>query len=129
MATVTQYSDLDMTFTIHPVKGDISIITGPQDVITSVKNLIFTNFFERPFQPLLGSNLTKMLFEPISPLTSNYIQREISDVIRNYEPRAQLDSVVVAVNPDYNSYSVTITFYVVNQTQLVTVNLLLDRLR
>ena len=129
MATIRQYSDLDLTFTKHPVKKDLVLSLGDQAVIRSIRNLLLTNHYERPFQPQLGSNVRKMLFEPVSPLTANFLQREIEDVIKNYEPRASLESVVVDAQPDRNYYGITITFYIVNQSNPITINFLLQRLR
>jgi phage baseplate assembly protein W len=123
------YSDLDFRFTKHPVKKDLVLSYDEQAVIRSVKNLILTNHYERPFQPDIGSNVRRMLFEPISPLTANYLQREISDVIKNYEPRATLNEVFVDMSPDENSYTVYISFYLVNQSTPITINFLLQRLR
>jgi phage baseplate assembly protein W len=123
------YSDLDFRFTKHPVKKDLVLSNDEQAVIRSVKNLILTNHYERPFQPDIGSNVRRMLFEPISPLTANYLQREISDVIKNYEPRATLNEVFVDMSPDENSYTVYISFYLVNQSTPITINFLLQRLR
>lgn len=123
------YSDLDFRFTKHPVKKDLVLSYDEQAVIRSIKNLILTNHYERPFQPDIGSNVRRMLFEPISPLTANYLQREISDVIKNYEPRATLNEVFVDMSPDENSYTVYMSFYLVNQTTPITINFLLQRLR
>jgi len=123
------YSDLDFRFTKHPVKKDLVLSYDEQAVIRSVKNLIMTNHYERPFQPDIGSNVRRMLFEPISPLTANYLQKEISDVIKNYEPRATLNEVFVDMSPDENSYTVYISFYLVNQSTPITINFLLQRLR
>jgi predicted component of type VI protein secretion system len=70
-----------------------------------------------------------MLFEPISPLTANYLQREIEDTIKNYEPRVKLQQVVVQVEPDLNYYSAIIKFFINNRTEPTTLNLVLQRLR
>ena len=123
------YSDLDFRFTKHPVKKDLVLSYDEQAVIRSVKNLILTNHYERPFQPDIGSNVRRMLFEPISPLTANYLQKEISDVIKNYEPRATLNEVFVDMSPDENSYTVYMSFYLENQSTPITINFLLQRLR
>jgi phage baseplate assembly protein W len=131
MATTLQnrYSDLDLRFTLQPVKKDIALSVDDQAVIRSVRNLIMTNHYEKPFHPEIGSNVRKLLFEPISPLTANYLQREISDTIKNFEPRATIQTVVVQVDPDHNYYQANITFYVNNRTEPTTVNLVLQRLR
>jgi phage baseplate assembly protein W len=124
-----RYTDLDLKFTKHPIKKDIVLSVDDQAVIRSVRNLILTNHFERPFHPEVGSNVTKLLFEPITPLTANYLQREIEDTIKNFEPRVKLQQVVVQVNPDNNSYQAIISFFINNQVQPITTNLVLQRLR
>ena len=131
MATQIQnrYSDLDLTFTRHPISNDVVLSVDDQAVIRSVRNLVMTNHYERPFHPEIGSNVRKMLFEPISPLTANYIQREIEDTIRNYEPRAKIKEVIVQVDPDYNYYMAIISFFIVNRTEPITINFVLQRLR
>jgi len=131
MATpiTNRYSDLDLTFTMHPVKKDIVISLDEQAVIRSVRNLILTNHYERPFHPEIGSNVRRMLFEPVSPLTANYLQREIEDTIKNFEPRVTLREVIVQVKPDDNFYSVIISFFINNRTEPTTINFVLQRLR
>jgi phage baseplate assembly protein W len=131
MATSIQnrYVDLDLTFTKHPVKNDLVLSVDDKAVIRSVRNLILTNHYERPFHPEIGSNVRKMLFEPISPLTANYLQREIEDTIRNFEPRVRLQQVLVQTSPDSNSYSAIISFFINNNTAPTTINFVLQRLR
>lgn len=128
--TITnRYTDLDFTFTKHPVKDDIVLSIDDKAVIRSVRNLILTNHYERPFHPEIGSNVRKMLFEPISPLTANYLQREIEDTIKNFEPRVRLQQVVVQTEPDSNAYSAIISFFINNNTAPTTINFVLQRLR
>lgn len=131
MATIlkNRYTDLDFTFTRHPVKDDIVLSVDDKAVIRSVRNLILTNHYERPFHPEIGSNVRKMLFEPISPLTANYLQREIEDTIKNFEPRVRLQQVVVQIEPDSNAYSAIISFFINNNTAPTTINFVLQRLR
>jgi hypothetical protein len=131
MASTLQnrYTDLDLTFTKHPVKKDIVLSVDDQAVIRSVRNLVLTNHYERPFHPEIGSNVRRMLFEPISPITANLIQREIEDTIKNFEPRVKLKQVVVQTEPDANYYSAIISFFINNNKQPTTVNYVLQRLR
>ena len=124
-----RYSDLDLRMKMHPVKKDIIPVVDDQAVIKSVYNLINTNHYERPFHPEIGSNVRKMLFEPISPLTANYIQREIEDTINNFEPRAKLQQVLIQIEPDQNYYMAIITFFINNRTEPITINFVLQRLR
>ena len=98
-------------------------------VKTSVMNLVLTKYYERPFHPEIGCNVTAMLFENISSITALSIQRSIEDAIQNFEPRVKLQSVVVNPNYEGNGYTVNITFYVLNIAQPQTVTFFLERLR
>ena len=130
MATLSKiYSDIDFTFTKKPVTGDVALSFDDQAVIRSVRNLLSTRNYERPFNPDLGSSIDALLFENISPLTANSIKNEITRMIGNYEPRANIKDVVVNSDPDKNAYNVTLSFYIENATLPTTVTLLLERNR
>ena len=130
MATLSKiYSDIDFTFTKKPVTGDVALSYDDQAVIRSVRNLLSTRNYERPFNPDLGSTIDALLFENISPLVANSIKNEISRMIGNYEPRANIKDVVVNSQPDKNAYNVTLSFYIENATLPTTVTLLLERNR
>ena len=129
MTTSRQFSDLDLTFQRHPIRKDLVLSVGDIAVTRSVRNLILTNHYERPFHPEIGSNIRKLLFEHAGPVTANFIEREISDTIKNFEPRVNLQQVIVQALPDNNTYNVTVVFYIINQTQPLTINFLLQRLR
>lgn len=123
------YSDIDMVFKIHPVKEDLVISTNEAAIIRAVKNLVFTNHYERLFQSEIGSNVNKMLFELISPTTANILQREIYDVIRIFEPRVTNLEVHVQVAPDDLALIATIQFYLNVSTTATVIELLLERTR
>jgi phage baseplate assembly protein W len=134
MATVTtqvsrEYRDLDLNFTIHPIKKDINLLKGEMAVINSLKNLILTGHYERPFQPDLGSNVRKLLFENLDIITASALEREIQQVIRNYEPRVNVISMLVKPNFENNSFSVTIQFSTINRSEPVSITFQLERLR
>jgi phage baseplate assembly protein W len=134
MATVTTniltaFSDLDLNFTIHPVKKDINRYTNEIAVINSIKNLILTNHYERPFQPEIGSNVRRMLFENMDTITSTVLENEISQTIKNYEPRANVSRINVSPDYDNNGFKVYMEFYVVNRTSPITINFFLERIR
>jgi phage baseplate assembly protein W len=96
----------------------------------SVRNLINTNFYERPFHPEIGSNVRAVLFEPVSPIIEDILSRHIQDVIENFEPRVELININSKARLDENAYTVTIEFFVRNSPSGVqTVNLFLERLR
>lgn len=123
------YKDINLSFARHPLTGDIAFLTDVEAVKRSVRNLINTSFYERPFHPEIGSDVRSILFEPVSPPVANVLQRNIEDVVRNFEPRAELISVDVVPNIDANAYAATIKFYVVNSPTAVEVNIFLERLR
>ena len=123
------YKDLNLNFEQNSATKDIQKLTDVESVKRSVRNLINTNHYEKPFRPQVGSNLRAMLFELISPQMNHAISKEIDLLIRNYEPRCRL--VEVSSNPqiDKNAYAVTISFYVVNHPEPVVVESFLERLR
>jgi len=134
MATVTtdivrEFKDLDLNFNIHPVKKDINRNIGPMSVINSVKNLILTNHYEKPFRPEIGSNVRRLLFENLDVVTATTIRNEIQRMIENYEPRANIINLKVNADFDNNGFKVYMEFYIVNQTSPVTINFFLERIR
>ena len=120
---------MDLNFTIHPVKKDINKFTGELAVINSIKNLVLTNHYERPFQPDVGSNVRRLLFENLDNITAASIEREIEQTINNYEPRARISRVSAIADFDKNGFSVEMEFFVVNKTDPITINFFLERIR
>ena len=123
------YADLDLTFNKTPVVGDVSMSYDDQAVIRSVRNLLLTNFYERPFQPNLGGNIDKLLFEPVNNLTAGQLKEEIINVVDNFEPRVNIQELVISPQEDQNAYSITLYFYIGNNTELSTIGLILKRSR
>jgi len=124
------YSDIPLFFTDrHPNTKDIPSIKDLDAVKHAVKNLILTNFDERPFHPEIGSNVTALLFEPADTFTSNAIKEEILYVLKAYEPRTQGHTVEVIDNSERNSYEVTIGFNIISSQQREEINFYLQRLR
>jgi phage baseplate assembly protein W len=127
---VRQYTDLDLFFNKKATSRDISIVTDIQAVKRSIRNLILTDHYEKPFHPEIGSGVRGILFELMTPITANVLARKIEDVIENFEPRARLIGVRVYPDMDRNAYEATIEFYVVNTpTELVDLTVMLERLR
>jgi len=123
------YKDLDLNFGINPVTKDVDKKLGDRAIITAVKNLILLNYFEKPFNPSIGSNVRLLLFEPMDAGTGSLLQKEISLTINNYEPRVKLRNVYVQADEDNQGYNVTIEFFLINRIEPVTLNLFLERLR
>jgi len=98
-------------------------------VINSVKNLILTNHYEKPFRPEIGSNVRRLLFENLDVVTATTIRNEIQRMIENYEPRVSIINLKVNADFDNNGFKVYMEFYIVNQTSPVTINFFLERIR
>tara|TARA_X000000368_G_scaffold210555_1_gene166335 strand:- start:25235 stop:25660 length:426 start_codon:yes stop_codon:yes gene_type:complete len=123
------YSDLDLNFGRNTVTNDVNKLTDVEAVKRSVRNLINTSHFERPFHPEIGSDVRRMLFEPMTPLTALNLQRKVNEVLANFEPRIKLVQVLARPDIDRNSYHLTIMFYVIGTSEPVTVEAFLERLR
>ena len=123
------YKDLDLDFGRNRVTNDVNRLTDIEAVKRSVRNLINTNHYERPFHPEIGSDVRAMLFEPMTPLTALNLQRKVAEVLNNFEPRINLQQVLANPDLDRTSYTLKIMFYVVGSNQPVEVETFLERLR
>ena len=124
------YSDLDLFFGMNNSDKDVNIIYDVQAVKRSIRNLVLTNQYEKPFHPEIYSGVRGMLFELMTPTTAVIVARQIEDVIENFEPRARLVGVTAYPDLDRNAYEVTVEFYIVNApTELVELTLALERIR
>lgn len=123
------YSDFLDDLNPHPVTGDIVRSVNEGAVSRSIRNLILTNKGERLYQPNLGSDIFKMLFEPMSDAISQILSSSIQDVIADYEPRAKV--IAVDAIPDYgnNAYTITVQYMIINRPTPVTLNVSLTRVR
>ena len=126
---MARYSDLNLDFTPHPVNGDVTILTDMDALKRSVRNLVLTNPYDRPFRPELNAGVRRYLFEPMTALTAVRISNAIENVIRDHEPRIELIDVRVVANESRNSFDVKIVFRPKNINQTVQVNLVLERTR
>ena len=134
MATVNtnisrEYRDLDLSFKVHPIKKDINKHIGEYAVVNSIKNLMLLGHYEKPFRPDIGSNLRRLLFEPMDNVTSTTLEREIETVIGNFEPRVSISKIQLIPDFDNNGYGVNLEFYIVNRTDPVTIKFFLERAR
>ena len=141
---VRQYKDLDLFFTkkklsskdsdgavtVSGAKSDIEKVTDITAVKRSIRNLVLTNHYEKPFHPEIGCGVREILFELMTPISAHLLTRKVEDVITEYEPRAQLVGVKSTPDIDRNAYELTIEFYVLNApTELVDLTIFLERLR
>jgi len=124
-----QFRDIDLDFNRNAVTNDVAVVEDVIAVKRSVKNLIQTNFYERPFHPELGCGIRELLFENFTPMTKIFLQRKIEEVLINYEPRINLQNVAVDDDQDRNRLVVDIYFYVVGVPGPQVVQSFLQRVR
>jgi phage baseplate assembly protein W len=123
------YKDLDLNFLAHPTTKDVTKKTGDEAIKRSIRNLILTNHYDRPFRHYIGSNVQKLLFENLNSLTANFLKNSIEETIKNYEPRVQLQQVTVDPDYDNNGYKVVMQYIILNTTLPVTTTVFLERIR
>ena len=123
------FKDLNLDFQQNTATKDIQKLTDVEAVKRSVRNLINTNHYEKPFHPEIGSNLRAMLFELMTPQMNHVITKQIENLINNYEPRCRLVQVHTQPMIDRNGYACQISFYVQNHPDPVIVESFLERLR
>ena len=123
------FKDLNLDFQQNTATKDIQKIKDVEAVKRSVRNLINTNHYEKPFHPEIGSNLRAMLFELMTPQMNHVISKQIENLINNYEPRCNLVQVFTQPRLDRNGYAVQISFRVQNHPDEVIVESFLERLR
>ena len=124
-----KYSDFNLDFTAHPVTGDITKKLNENAISQSIRDLLLTSHYERLFNPDIGSNLKKFLFEPIDNVTTSLIQDEIFRTLANYESRIIIQDVVAAPNYEEDRYDVTVTFFVRNTIEPLSITFFLQRVR
>lgn len=107
------FKDISATFQINPLNNDLIAIRNANAISRSIRNLVFTVPGEKPFQPDIGSNVSRLLFETLDELTANSIKSEIENTIESYEPRVELNDVVVEPNYDENAFDVVIKYYII----------------
>ena len=126
------YKDLSLFFTPNPVSGDVTMVTDVQDIKRSVRNLVMTNRFEKPFHPEIASHVRDLLFERFTPITFNLLRNRIETVLANYEPRVSVTDVEIDDSGqamDNNELNVRIFFTLKNDPQIQSVDILLERIR
>ena len=138
-----KFKDIDLDFGRHPVTNDVNTIEDAIAIKRSVRNLIQTNFYERPFHPELGCGVRGLLFENYNPVTNVFLKRKIEECLLNHEPRIQLTGIVIngddfeylsedrviSGDIDSNTLRVEIYFNIIGVPHPQTVSMTLQRLR
>lgn len=128
MPTFQTFKDLSIAFKPHPVTGDVATKKDVAAIRQSVANLLYTKKTERPFASRIGTNLHKLLFEPLSVTTAGLIAAEIKDVLLAYEPRILIEELTVDANLKDDGFEVFLAFRIVGRAdQLLQLDLFLER--
>jgi phage baseplate assembly protein W len=123
-----KYSDINMLFAPKPGTGDVFLSRDAEAVKQSVRNLLLTNFNERPFQPWLGGNLRSVLFNLNDAFAKTEIHDTIKRTLENYEPRAKINSLNIR-SRDEHYIDITLEILIVALQKVETINVVIERLR
>ena len=109
---VENFSDLDISFVAHPISGDVAIKKDSDAIKRSVRNIVLTNHYERPFKPSLGANIRGLLFELDTDRKLNRAKRRLAEAIEDFEPR--VEKVRCVFQSEGNSLDVTVFYNIKN---------------
>lgn len=123
------WTDLDLNLTLHPIRKDIVPLKDDRAIKYAVRNLLLTNFYERPFGLGIGANLRALLFEPADEITKQAMKENIARTIQDNEQRVELLFININDNPDNNSYNILVKFRIKEYDNQETVEIVLKRLR
>ena len=123
------WADLDLSLQLHPIRNDITTLKDDNAIRNAVKNLLITNFYERPFNSSIGANLRALLFEPADVITKIAIREQINDTIKRYEPRVEVQDIKIQDDSKNNLYNITVNFLIKEFDTDQRVDIVLRRLR
>lgn len=123
------YTDLNLAFSKHPSTGDVTKKTDVEAIKASLKNLIQTKNYERPFQPEIGCQIHGLLFENFTPVVKQIMRRTIEQMIDKFEPRVTLTDVIITDDSDINGIKLDLYFRINNTQQPATLSTTLLRIR
>ena len=123
-----EYLDIDLSFA-KKGSGDIFKKSSAAAVKQAVRNLLLTNFSEKPFLPRFGADLNSMLFRLSSDIDDDTLEDDIINAIETYEPRARVLNIKSNISPDTNEVNITVTFQIINTSEEAFVDVSLTRLR
>jgi len=107
------FKDISMSFKVSPLTFDLIANKNETAIARSIRNLVLTAPGERPFNPELGSQVSRLLFEPMDDITTDALKEEIRNTINNFEPRVRLRQVIVQPNFSVGSYEISIRYDIV----------------
>ena len=107
------FKDISMTFQSNPLTKDLIVLKNENAIARSIKNIVFTNPGEKPFQPNFGSRITGSLFENIDDITALEIESELKESIQRQEPRVSLTELKVTPDIEGNGFDVVINYDII----------------
>lgn len=121
------FKDFSVNFARNPFTDDLSIVNNDNSIKQAVKNIILTSPGEKPFQPLIGSSVNRLLFEPLDAFTADAVAEEIRTTINQYEPRVKLTKVDVTPIFEGNKLNVSLEYKIVGLPIVETIEFVLQR--
>ena len=107
------FKDLSASFQTNPLSNDLIALKNESAIARSVRNLVLTGQGERPFQPVLGTGVSRLLFENMDKLTASAIRSELRTTIENYEPRVEINEIIVEPDFEGNAMHVTLQYFII----------------
>ena len=107
------FKDISLSFSRHPVTNDVTVLKNQDAIKKSVVNLCRTKFNERFFNDLIGTSIDNSLFELIDSGIGDVLEREIEALLKNFEPRIDLNDINVIANQDSNSLEIKVSYSIV----------------
>ena len=107
------FKDLSASFQTNPLSNDLIALKNESAIARSVRNLVLTGQGERPFQPVLGTGVSRLLFENMDKLTASAIRSELRTTIENYEPRVEINEIIVEPDFERNAFHVTLQYFII----------------
>ena len=112
------FKDLSASFQTNPLSNDLIALKNESAIARSVRNLVLTGQGERPFQPVLGTGVSRLLFENMDKLTASAIRSELRTTIENYEPRVEINEIIVEADFERNAFDVTLQYFIIGMDVL-----------
>ena len=107
------FKDLSASFQTNPLSNDLIALKNESSIARSVRNLVLTIQGERPFQPALGTRVNNLLFDNMDKLTASAIRSELRTTIENYEPRVEINEIIVEPDFEGNAMHVTLQYFII----------------
>lgn len=129
MAKKYIYRDINLAFEKHPLTGDVVSATDVEAIKKSLRNLVMTDLYDVPFNPEKGTSLNGSLFENFTPITTEFLKTKINEMIDLYEPRIQVQKIVIFQKDDQNALEVSIYFKILDLNRFEDITIFVERTR